>query len=199
MRKILGAVAALYAIGGGLTWAADTYTVDKVHSEVGFRVRHLVSKVPGRFTDFRGTVAIDAAAPEASSVEFVIEAGSIDTANAQRDQHLRSPDFFDAAKFPQIAFKSSRVKSTAKDRYDVTGAFTLHGVTREITLPVTFLGYVKDPWQNERAGFELDTKINRKDFGIVWNQTLDAGGLMLGDEVEIHINVEAVKAKPAAK
>jgi polyisoprenoid-binding protein YceI len=198
-RKTLWLIPTLVATIASPAWAADVFTIDKVHSEVGFRVRHMVSKVSGRFVDFAGTISADAAKPETSSVELTIQATSIDTANAQRDQHLRSPDFFDVAKFPTIAFKSSKVTPTSKDHYDVTGTLTMHGVSREITLPVAFLGLGKDPWGGERAGFSLTTTLNRKDYGIVWNQVLDSGGLLLGEDVAIEINVEAVKAKPAAK
>jgi polyisoprenoid-binding protein YceI len=197
-RKILWLVPALLAAATLPVQAADVFTIDKAHSEASFRIRHLVSKVSGRFTDFSGTITADAAKPEASSVAFTIQTTSIDTANAQRDQHLRTPDFFDAAKFPTIEFKSHKVTPTSKDHYDVTGTLTMHGVSREVTLPVTFLGLAKDPWGNERAGFELSTTLNRKEYAIVWNQVLDSGGLMLGDDVAITISIEAVKAKPGA-
>lgn len=198
-RKTLWLIPALVTTIASPAWAADVFTIDKVHSEVGFRIRHMVSKVSGRFVDFGGTISADAAKPETSSVELTIQATSIDTANAQRDQHLRSADFFDVAKFPTVTFKSSKVTATSKDHYDVTGTLTMHGVSREITLPVVFLGLGKDPWGGERAGFSLTTTLNRKDYGIIWNQVLDSGGLLLGEDVAIEINVEAVKAKPAAK
>ena len=175
--------------------AADTYTVDASHSEAGFQIRHLVGKVRGRFTDFKGTVQVDAARPEASSVEFSIKATSIDTASADRDKHLRSADFFDVEKFPEITFKSTKVAPAGKDKYEVTGTFTMHGVAKTITLPVAFLGFGKDPWGNERAGFELATVLNRKDYGIVWNKALDAGGAVLGDDVTVSITLETIKKK----
>lgn len=180
--------------------AADTYTVDPNHSEVAFQIRHLVSKVRGRFKSFQGTIQVDAAKPEASSVEFSIQTASIDTDVADRDKHLKSPDFFDAEKLPSITFKSTKVAPAGKDRYDVTGTFTLHGVTKTITLPVSLLGFVKDPWGGERGGFEISTTLNRKDYGISWNKVLDAGGTILGDDVAISINLEVVKKKekPAA-
>ncbi len=198
MRRLSLLAVGLLAASAQLAAAADTYVVDKVHSNVGFRVRHLISKVPGRFADFAGQIVADPAKPEAASVEFTIQTASIDTAVAKRDEHLRSPDFFDAAKYPTITFKSTRVAPAGNDLYNVTGTFTMHGVSKEITLPVRYLGLIKDPWGNQRAGFELATTLNRKDFGIVWNQTLDTGGLMLGDDVEININVEATQAKPEA-
>lgn len=147
--------------------AADVYNVDKVHSEVSFQVKHLMSSVRGRFTDFGGSVSIDAAKPEASNVEFTIKTASIDTAIADRDKHLRSADFFDVEKLPEITFKSTAVRKTGENSYAVTGDFTMHGVTKQLTLPVTFNGFAKDPWGGERAGFELATTLNRKDYGIV--------------------------------
>src|SRR6185295_13183779 len=117
----------------------------------------------------------------------------IDTANADRDKHLRTADFFDVEKYPEITFKSKSVKATGKDHYAVTGDFTMHGVTKEITLPVTFLGEANDPWGNQRAGFETAVTLNRKDYGITWNKALDAGGALLGEDVPVAISLEAVK------
>ncbi|MEO6323435.1 MAG: YceI family protein [Thermoanaerobaculia bacterium] len=178
--------------------AADTYTIDKSHSEATFKVRHLVSKVQGRFTDFNGTVEIDAAKPEASAVAFNIVTASINTDNDGRDKHLKTADFFDAEKFPQITFKSSKVVGAGKDRYHVTGPLTMHGVTKEVTLPVTFLGFAKDPWGGERAGFETSITLDRKEYGISWNKALDAGGALLGDDVTVTISLETVKKKAEA-
>jgi len=155
-------------------------------------------KKPGRFTDFEGSVDIDQAKPEASKVEFTIKATSIDTSEPNRDKHLRSADFFDVEKFPTISFKSSKVVAKGQNKYDVTGTFTLHGVTKEITLPVTVLGFVKDPWGNQRVGFETAITLNRKDYGLVWNKTLDGGGLLVGDDVDVTITVEAAKKKETA-
>jgi polyisoprenoid-binding protein YceI len=196
MHKHFAIALALALASGTAATAADTYVVDKVHSQVGFRVRHLVGKVSGRFTDFEGKIAADAAKPEASSVEFVVKTTSIDTDNSQRDNHLRSADFFDVAKYAEITFRSTKVTPLGSDRFDVLGTLTMHGVSKEVTLPVSYLGATKDPWGNERAGFEIATKLNRKDFGIVWNQTLDTGGLMLGEDVEVTITIEAIKPKP---
>jgi polyisoprenoid-binding protein YceI len=180
--------------------AADVYTVDKAHSNVNFAVRHTMTKVSGRFTDFDGTFNIDKAKPEASSVEFTIKAASIDTGNADRDKHLRNADFFDVEKFPEISFKSAAVKPTGKDTYDVKGTFTMHGVAKEITLPITVLGEGKDGRGNAKIGFETKTTVNRKDHGIVWNRALDTGGFVLGDDVAVDINIQATKkADPAAK
>ena len=176
--------------------AAETFTVDKVHSAAEFKIRHMVSNVGGKFDDFGGTVNVDRANPANSSVEFTIQAASVDTNTPDRDKHLRSADFFDVEKFPTITFKSVKVAPTkSKDTYDVLGDLTIHGVTKRVTIPVVFLGFVKDPWGNERAGFELETTLNRKDYGLVWNQTLDQGGYLLGDDVKIAVNLETVKKK----
>jgi len=195
-RKFLAALAlAAAAVPAG---AADTWTLDLAHSETTFTVRHLLSKVSGRFDKFDGRIVTDAAKPENSSVEFTIEAATIDTNNEKRDAHLRSADFFDVEKHPTISFKSTRVEPLGQNRFNVTGELTMRGVTKQITLPVEFLGTQKDPWGNEKAGFALQTTINRKDYGIIWNQTLDAGGYLLGDDVQVSISLQAVKKKDAA-
>jgi polyisoprenoid-binding protein YceI len=178
--------------------AVETYTIDTAHSEAAFQIRHLVTRVRGRFQDFAGTIRIDRAHPERSSVEFSIDAASIDTDVADRDAHLKSADFFDVENFPKITFVSSRIQPAGEDRYDVSGTFTMRGVSKPITLPVTFLGYAKDPWGNEKAGFELETKLNRRDFGMVWNAALDNGGVILGDEVRVAINLETLKERAAS-
>ncbi len=177
---------------------AETYTVDKAHSEVLFSVRHMgVSKVTGRFNEFTGVVNGEPGKPQEASVEFTIKATSIDTNDAGRDKHLRSADFFDVEKFPEITFKSSKVTAKGQNQYDVTGTLTMHGVAKEVTLPVTLAGPVKDPRGNEKVGFEATAKLNRKDYGISWNRALDAGGVVVSDEVQVTINLEAAKAKPA--
>ena len=195
-RKLSFLAAAVLAASPVL--AEDTYVSDKAHSEATFTARHLVSKLSGRFNDFESTVRLDPARPEASSVVFTIKAASIDTRHDKRDQDLRDADFFDVQKHPEITFKSTRVEAVGKDQYRVTGDFTLRGVTRQIAVPVTFLGFAKDPWGNEKAGFEIGTTLNRKDYGIVWNKTLDNGGVLLGDDVTIAINLEMTKQKAAA-
>jgi len=175
--------------------AADTYTFDKGHSEIGFQIRHFVSKVRGRFTDYDGTIVVDKAKPEASTVEITIKATSINTDNENRDKDLRSPNFFDVEKNPEITFKSTKVVAKGGDKYDVTGNFTMHGVTKEITLPVTYLGEA-NAGRMQKAGFETSITLNRKDYGLAWNRNLDTGGVMLGDDVTISINVEANKKQP---
>jgi polyisoprenoid-binding protein YceI len=173
--------------------APEVWGLDKNHSGVTFKVRHLMSNVTGQFRDFDVSLAIDRAKPAASSVELTIQTGSIDTGNTNRDEHLRSPDFFDAAKFPTITFKSTSVREKSKDAYEVTGDITIRGVTKRITIPVSFLGFLKDPRGNEKAGFEIETVLNRKDFGIVWNRNLDEGGVLLGDDVKVSISLQMAK------
>lgn len=167
--------------------AADTYTIDAVHSEVGFRIRHLVSKTPGRFTRFQGTIRVDEKQVSRSSVDVVIDAASINTDNESRDKHLRTPDFFDVAKFPAITFKSVGVKEVGKGRIEVTGDLTMRGVTKRITIPAGILGTMKGAKGETRGGFEGAVTLNRNDFGI----TTYPG--VLGDEVQITLNIEAVK------
>jgi polyisoprenoid-binding protein YceI len=181
----------------GAADAAETLVIDRVHSGASFQIRHFVSKVNGRFTDFSGTIVADQAKPEASSVEFTVKTASIDTDQENRDKHLRSADFFDAEKYPEITFKSTSVKAAGKDKFDVTGNLTMHGVTKQVTLPVTHLGTVGSG-KDARYGFETTTTLDRKDYGIVWNKALDAGGFMLGDDVTVTINLAAVPPKPPA-
>lgn len=180
------------------TETVKTYAVDKTHSDVSFQVRHLVTKVRGRFADFDAEIRVVPANPQDSSVRFTIRAASIDTDLPDRDQHLRSADFFDAEKYPEITFVSSRIQPIGEDRYGVTGLLTLHGVTRELTLPVTFLGFAVDPWGNDKAGFETEVVLNRKDFGMIWNAALDNGGVVLGDKVTVSIALEVVRARDTA-
>lgn len=187
----LGALLALAALPVGA--GAATYEIDPAHSSVGFRIRHLVGKVNGSFTKFSGTITFDKKQPAKSKVNAVIEAASIDTQNQKRDDHLRSADFFDVAKYPTLTFASTHVSVLGKGHYHVLGNLTIHGVTRPTLLDVTFGGQMKNPMgPGQRAGFSATTHIDRKDFGIVWNKTLDTGGAMLGDNVEITLEVEAV-------
>ena len=187
---------ALVLILAATSLFADSWVVDKAHSEATFKVRHMMSAVSGKFNDFTGTINADQANPAASSVEFTINAASIDTGNENRDKDLRGPNFFDTEKTPQITFKSTKIAPTkTKNLYDVTGALTMHGVTKTVTLPVEFLGFAKDPWGNEKGGFSIETTLNRKDFGINWNKALDNGGVLLGDDVKVAINLEVAKKK----
>jgi polyisoprenoid-binding protein YceI len=193
MRKLALALA-LGAISVLPVQAADVYTVDSVHSDASFSIRHFVSNTKGRFNQFSGTINLDPAKMTSSSVVFTVKTASVDTGNDDRDKHLRTADFFDAEKFPEITFKSTSVAAAGKDKYNVTGDFTMHGVTKKITLPVTFLGTAKNPRGGEVAGFETSTTLLRSDYGV-------GGSAMgaLGDEVTVSISIEANKAKAEEK
>ncbi len=179
--------------------AAQTYEIDPVHSEVTFQIRHLVSTVRGKFDTFQGTIVMDPGDPAASKVDFSIDASSIDTGVDKRDAHLRSEDFFYVEKYPRITFTSQKVEPTGQNAYDVTGTLTMRGVAKQVTLPVRFLGTAGDPWGNTRAGFSTSTTLDRQEFGIQWNQSLDQGGVLLGDDVGIAIDLEAVQKKDAGQ
>ncbi len=172
--------------------AIRTFAIDKTHSEVTFQVRHLVTKVRGRFTDFSGTVQFGEAQPEQSSLTFTINAASIDTGTPDRDAHLRSDDFFAADTYPAITFASSRVTKKSAERFEVEGTLTIRDTAKRLTLPVAYLGAAVDPWGNARVGFETEITINRKDFGLNWNAALEAGGFLVGDEVKIRVSVQAI-------
>jgi polyisoprenoid-binding protein YceI len=171
--------------------ALTTYQIDAAHSEATFSVRHLITKVRGRFSEFAGTIAFDAANPERSTVRFTIQAASIDTNQKDRDAHLRSADFFETETYKTITFESTRIVKQAADTYAVTGNFTIRDVTREITLPVIFLGTARDPWGNDRIAFETEYTLNRKDYGLTWNAALETGGFLVGDDVTVSLSVQA--------
>jgi polyisoprenoid-binding protein YceI len=171
---------------------ATTYAIDKAHSEIAFQVRHLITKVRGRFADFDGAVTFDEAQPERSSATLTINAGSIDTSEADRDKHLRSGDFFAVDQHPTLTFKSRGVTRTGASTFDVVGDLTIRGVSKEITLPVTYLGTATDPWGKLRAGFEAEITLNRKDFGLAWNAALETGGFLVGDDVKVGFSIQAV-------
>lgn len=172
---------------------AATYQVDAAHSTVGFAVRHMgISEVKGTFTNFTGTIDYDASKPEESKARGTVQAASINTGVEARDKHLRSADFFDVAKFPEIAFETLSARKDG-DEWVVKGKFTLHGVTREIELRGILEGPVKDPWGKTRIGLTARTTINRQDYGLRWTQKLEAGELVVGDLVKIELHIEAVK------
>jgi polyisoprenoid-binding protein YceI len=193
MRLILAAAVLLAAAPAV---RAETYDIDASHSQIGFRIRHLVSKVPGRFTKFSGTIDFTPGKPETWKVDAKIDPASINTDNEKRDGHLRNPDFFDVEKYPEMAFKSTKVTDVKGDGAKLHGDLTMHGQTRPVVLDLEIGGTTKDPWGNSKAGFTARGKVNRKEFGMVWNKALDAGSVMLGEEVEVVIDVEA-QAKAA--
>ncbi len=176
--------------------AADTFNFDTSHTNVGFAVKHMViSTVKGRFNEFSGVITYDPQDVTKSSVEVTIKTASVDTGNADRDKHLRSADFFDAEKYPEITFKSTRVEKRGSG-YVARGPLTMRGVTKEVELPFTVTGVINDPWGNTRLGAEVEpVKVNRQDFGVSWSKALDSGGLVVSDEVSLELAVEAVQKK----
>jgi len=170
-----------------------TWKIDPNHSIVEFAVKHImISTVKGRFSEVEGEIVIADGEPSNSSVTATIKAASIDTHTGQRDDHLRSADFLDAANFPEITFKSTRITGD-RSEFEVTGDLTIRGVTREITLDVTHEGSRKDPWGGDRIAFSATTKLDRRDFGLTWNQAIEAGGVLVGNDVKVSIEVQAVK------
>ncbi|MBC7898371.1 MAG: YceI family protein [Cytophagaceae bacterium] len=173
----------------------STWTIDPSHSTIGFAVKHMmISTVRGRFANFSGTVALDEANPANSHLDISIDAASIDTRAEQRDGHLRSADFFDVEQHPALTFKSKRVVGDPNSAFKVVGDLTIRGVTREVTLDAAFEGQGKDPWGNERRAFSAKGKVNREDYGLRWNQALEAGGILVGNDVKIEIESEFLKA-----
>src|SRR4051812_42971300 len=179
------------------TIKAGTWAIDPAHTEVSFGVRHLmISTVKGRFADVKGTVEIPASGDP--KVDVTLATASIDTRNEQRDAHLKSADFFDAAQYPEIRFASTNAART-DDGWNVTGDLTIHGVTKPITLEVTEEGSGRDPWGNERIGLSARGKLDRREFGLTWNTALETGGVLVGDEIKLHIDAELVKQNASAK
>jgi len=168
-----------------------TFTIDKTHSEVTFQVRHLVTKVRGRFTDFNGAIQFDEAQPDRSSISFSINASSIDTGTPDRDTHLRSDDFFAAEKYPTLTFNSTSITAKGGDDYLVEGDLTIRDVTKRVSVPVTHLGMAKDPWGNEKLAFEAEVVINRREFGLTWNALLETGGFAVGEDVKVSLQIQA--------
>lgn len=196
MKKHILAVLALAALAAPA--AAELYKIDEAHSAVSFKVAHLaISKVSGRFDKFSGTIDYKPGDVKNWKAEAVIDVASINTGVEARDKHLRAPDFFDVEKFPTMTFRSTKVAGYKKMKGKLHGELTLHGVTKAVVLDVEGSGPAKDPWGNERMAAVARTTINRKDFGLGWNQVLETGGLLVGEKVEITIEIEAVKQKPA--
>lgn len=179
----------------GAATAPVTYTIDPAHTTVDFRVRHLmVSTVRGEFSGVSGTVVYDPKNPANSKIEATIDATSIATREPQRDAHLKSPDFLDVEKYPKITFSSTKITPAGEGEWKVAGNLTIHGVTHEVMLKVEGpTPETKDPWGNIKIGASAATKINRKDFGLVWNMALETGGVLVGDEVAIHLEIELAK------
>jgi polyisoprenoid-binding protein YceI len=177
-----------------------TWVIDASHSTITFSVRHMmISKVRGRFTRFDGTVDFDEQEPTNSKVNVTIDASSIDTRDERRDGHLMSPDFLDVANYPTLTFVSKKVEVIDENHGRLIGDLTIRGVTREVTLDVEYNGQSKSPWGTISAGFSATTKINRKDWGLTWNVALETGGVLVGEEVAIEIEIEIVKQVPQAE
>lgn len=180
----------------------QTWTIDPTHSLVEFSAKHMmITTVKGRFADVSGTLRVDPENPDRSEVEVEIEAASIDTRTEQRDAHLRSADFLDVESHPTITFRSKRVEGAAReagDRFRVVGDLTIRGTTREVVLDAVYEGTGKDPWGGERASFSAETRVDRRDFGLTWNQALETGGILVANDVRIELEVQAVKAEAEA-
>ena len=170
-----------------------TWQIDSSHSHVGFSVKHMmIATVRGQFERYTGTLALDTDDLTRSTITGEIEVASINTREAQRDDHLRSADFFDAATYPTMSFRSTRLEHVAGNEYRVIGDLTIRGVTNEVTLDAEYAGIHKDPWGNTRTGFSVTGTLNRKDFGLSWNAALETGGVLVGDKIKLELDIEAV-------
>jgi polyisoprenoid-binding protein YceI len=194
MSRIL--IALVLVIAAPLAARADTWKIDPVHSTIGFTVRHMtISSVRGQFDKFAGTITANGTDPASVSIEATIDTASIDTRSSDRDADLKSPNFLDVVKYPTMTFKSKKIEAAGPGKWNIVGDLTLHGVTNEVTLAVDAAAPIKDPWGSTRAGATATTKISRKAFGLTWNKMIEAGGAVVGDEVSVAIDVEAVKQK----
>jgi polyisoprenoid-binding protein YceI len=190
-------IALALVIAVPLAASADTWQIDPTHSTVGFTVRHMtISSVGGQFDKFAGTITAKGNDPASVSIDVTVDTASIDTRSADRDADLKSANFLDVAKYPTMTFKSKKIEAAGTGKWNIVGDLTLHGVTKEVTLAVEGpTAPIKDPWGNTRAGASATTKISRKAFGLTWNKMIEAGGAVVGDEVSVSIDVEAVKKK----
>lgn len=206
MNKFLVVIGVCFAFLLHLNLSAKTFELDKDHTSVTFKIRHLLSNLQGRFTDFHGTFETDDKTGALVKVTAFVAAKSINTNNEKRDTHLRSADFFDAEKIPELKFVSDKFTIQKGQKGKMPGQMTIHGVTKPVVWEVEFHGEAKDPWGNDKGAFSATIEtINRKDFGLTWNKALETGGVLVGDEVKIEVDVEGnakaadVKAKPAGK
>ncbi len=176
------------------TLTTTEWIIDPGHTVLEFSIRHLmISTVRGRFTQFNGTLLFNEAQPERSRIEGSVDVASLESHDAKRDEHLRSPDFFDVHNYPTLTFKSKRIESIEKGRFSLIGDLKIKNITREIVLDVTSVGPIQDPWGNQRWGFSVQAVLNRKEFGLTWNLALEAGGWAVGDEVKVLIELEATR------
>ena len=190
-RRWIAAALVVSVLGTCPAWAA-TYAIDNDHSTVGFRVRHLFSRVMGSFDQFEGAFTYEPGQPDAWSAQAVIQAASINTKVAPRDKHLRSADFFDVERFPTITFKSTGVTDATPTSAKLHGLLTIRGVEKPVVLDLVIYGEGKDPWGNARSGFSATTTLARKEFGLTWNKTVETGQLLVGEEVEIVLEIEGI-------
>jgi polyisoprenoid-binding protein YceI len=195
MRHLVLVVIGLFLAQSAL---AASYSIDKDHSSVNFSVKHMgISNVKGHFKDYEGKIVFDDKAPKSDTANLTIKTASVSTESDKRDEHLKSPDFFDVAKFPEMSFKSTKITKSGK-KYKVEGTLTLHGVTKPLTLDAEFGGATKDPWGNNRVAFTASGKIDRTQFGLVWNKPLEkAGAMMISNDVILNLEIEAVQDKDA--
>lgn len=187
-----GLAAAIALAGSPAIAEPVSLKIDVEHSSVGFSVRHLFTRVQGRFNEFGGSMTFEEASPSASSVTTTIRAASVDTNVESRDKDLRSKRFFNAEKFPTLTFVSKSVEKLSATKFKIAGTLTMHGVSKDVILETEFLGKGKDPWGNLRYGFRATTTVNRKNFGMEWNEVVESGGVLVGDDVEITLDIEAI-------
>jgi polyisoprenoid-binding protein YceI len=199
MKRIHAIAFTLAALVATNAAFATEYTIDPDHSTVGFTVKHLaISKVNGHFDKFSGEINFDTGKLDKGSVKVKIDPSSINTANSKRDDHLKSPDFFDVKKFSDMGFESTKISDVSGDHFKMTGKLTMHGVTKEITLDCELGGTATDPWGNHRVSFSAKGKLSRGDYGLKWNKALEAGGVVVGDEISIDLEVEAIQKAAGA-
>ena len=194
-KSTLLVIAGLLTALAGSALAADEYAIDATHTNIGFGVKHMVvSTVKGNFKEFSGAIMLDEADMAKSSVKVTIKAASIDTNNQKRDDHLRSDEFLDAENYPEITFESRKIAKKG-DGFVATGTLTIHGVSKEVSIPFELAGPIEDPWGNIRVGIAGELTINRRDYGLSWDNKLADGGLVVADDIKIELNIEAVRQK----
>ncbi|MBM6618932.1 YceI family protein [Bacillus suaedaesalsae] len=173
----------------------SNWALDASHSSVDFSVRHMmIAQVKGSFNEFSASISADPQDLTTGSIQFNVELASVDTRSEDRDNHLRSADFFEVEKYPTMTFSSTNIEKVDEDEYKVTGDLSLHGVTRQETFTVTYEGTGKDPWGNEKVGFSAEGKLNRSDYGLTWNAALETGGVLVGDQIKVSLQIQAAKA-----
>ncbi len=196
LKTLAVVVLVLAGTAGAAQAAPETYAIDAVHSSIGFSVRHFTSKVPGRFNKFEGTIVVDPKDLSTTQIDVTIDIASIDTAMADRDGHLKSPDFFDAEKHPKATFKSSKATAAGANKAKIEGILTIRGVSKPVVLEAEVLGFGPGMGGHWVGGFEAKTRINRQDFGVAWNKAIEGGGLVLSNDVDLVINIEAGRKDP---